>query len=81
MHYDLKKHISIEFLRLFWSAGQTNVRNFLSSFKIQFKSFTVLQQISLINHALATTGTRSLIFVWIASANDRLQSLKLTSFT
>lgn len=72
------KRISIEFLRLFWSAGCTKVRNLSSSFKIKFKSFIVLRQILLTNDALATTGTCFPIFVSIAAANDRLQSLKLT---
>lgn len=69
------KRISVEFLRLFWSAGCTKVRNFSSSFKIKFKSLIVLRQILLINDALATIGTCFPIFVWIAAANDRLQSL------
>lgn len=78
---DLSRTISLfshSSICLFWSAGCTEVRNFSSSLKIQFKSFTVLRQILLINDALATTGSRFLISVRIAAANDRLQSLKLT---
>lgn len=78
MHNDHIKRVTIEFLRLFWSAGCTEVWNFSSSLKIHFKSFTVLWQILLINDALSTTGSRFLISVWIAAASDCLQSLKLT---
>lgn len=75
-----KKKVHIEYLRLFWSTGRTQVWNSSSSVKIAFKSFTVFWEIFLIStHASEQTGSPFLHMILpISSATHRLQSLKIT---
>lgn len=79
-YYVHGKQVHIEYLRLFWSTGRTQVRNFLSFIKIAFRSVTVFSEIFLIaSHASEQTGSPFLFIILpISSAIHRRQYLKIT---